>query len=50
MRMYQRRISKQAMQVAVNKLESLKSQTTTGSEEESYYQSLIDRYNEMMTS
>jgi hypothetical protein len=47
--MYQRRTSKQAMLIAINKLESLKSQTTTGSGEEAYYQTIIDRYNEIMT-
>ncbi len=50
MRMYQRRQSKQSMQIAVNRLESLKSQTTQGSDEEAYYQIMIDRYNELMTA
>ena len=50
MKMYQRRISKLAMQIAINKLEAMRSQTTTGSEEEAYYQTMIDRYNDLMTS
>lgn len=43
-------MSKQSMQIAINRLESLKSQTATGSDEEAYYQTIIDRYAELMAA
>ncbi len=48
MRILRRRQSKQEMQRAVDRLEALKAQTTAGSNEETYYQTLIDRYGEML--
>lgn len=38
------------MQMAIDKLEALKAQTTVGSNEETYYQTLIDRFTQLIVA